>query len=157
VLVVGVGTWSVVELGAGDVDVLVDESAGGVGGLVEVVSVVVDVVGGGVVSVVGWVDVVGVVAPDTVPVAVDTTPLVVVVTVCVVVDVVEPTSVPVVVWPRRASAEGAETRRPSSVPTIAIATMVPLPISRLRIPDIPCVGRLSGHLPPSGHKKPEIG
>jgi hypothetical protein len=146
VLVVEVVVWSAVGAGPDDDEVVdeedVVEPVGAVEVLVEVVSVAVEVAGGGgVVCVV----VVGVVASDTVPVVADTVPLAVEVTVCVVVDVVEPASVPpVVVWPRRADANEGEASAVSNAPRIAIATKVPLPISRLRIPDIPCVGWFDG-------------
>jgi hypothetical protein len=48
---------------------------------------------------------------------------------------------PPAVWSRRASADDGTTRPLSSATTIAIATEVPLPLSRLRIRNIPCEGR----------------
>jgi hypothetical protein len=98
VLVVEVVVWSAVGAGPDDDEVVdeedVVEPVGAVEVLVEVVSVAVEVAGGGGVVCVG---VVGVVASDTVPVVADAVPLAVEVTVCVVVEVVEPASVPPVV------------------------------------------------------------
>ena len=121
-----------VESDAGDGDgeeLPVDESPGVVEPLVGAVPVVgvvvVCVVVGGAVLVVS----------DTVPVAPATVP---------VVALVVSETVPVVVWPRRAKAEGGETSANSRTPTIAVATDVPLRLSRLRIRDILSNGRLRG-------------
>jgi hypothetical protein len=93
---------------------------------------------------------VAVVVSETASVATVVASLTVVVTVCVVAEVVDPARVPLVVSPpTSAEATGGMASAPSSTATIAIATEVPLPLSRLRIRDIPSAGRLLA--PPYPH------